>query len=369
MQRMTFVALLAVAVFLVAFQPVGRLSANPVLVEPNTEAMPIHRDNPIQQLGSGLVVESPYHHKNLWIFPLSQGSSNASGREATRREFLTLDRAIDQGVVEVKEKGSGEVNTVQMRNKGKSYVFGLAGDMIIGAKQDRMLQHDVLLPPESGWLAIEVYCTEHGRWQGATEEFHSTQRVVPGMVRAKAAQTESQHEVWAGVAEAKEALGDQAGTSALGSIYSDRELDEKSQAFLDALKPVPIQNDRTIGALVAVGDRILCLDVFGSRSLFQDMWDKLLRSYVMDALSRSDDGRLSTFSALEFVRSLSEANLDRRSSPGSGRSYRVTTNEGSGSGLVFDDRVVHLDLFPDVAHIERDYGGDTPNLDFRRNNR
>jgi len=337
--------------------------ANPVPVPVDVQPPQVYAENPINQLGAELQVGEPYHYRNLSIFPVSNSSWTQSSRG-----FLTIDRAIQRGEVELKEKGYGEVNTVSVKNKGKSYVFGLAGDMIVGAKQDRMLQHDVLVPPHSGWLELEVYCTEHGRWHAQTDNFGSIQRAVPSQLRAKAAQTESQSEVWAGVAEAKEALGDRAGTSALQSIYSDKKIEEKSRAYLDELLPVPRRSDKTVGALIAIGNRLVCLDVFSDHQLFSDMWEKLLRSYVMDALSQPEQGSLSIADARGFIRSLGQADLDTRSTPGSGTLYRVRADEGSGSGLVFDDQVVHLDLFPDGAKIQPDRGP-TPNLELRRGNR
>ena len=339
----------------------GRLDANPIPVdvrpEPNAE--------PIIGLGDAIRVGEPWQYRNLSVFPLSL--TDYAEPAGVLSNVVTLDRAIDRGIVEVKEKGSGDVNTVRLRNRGQVHVFGLAGDMIVGAKQDRMLQHDVLIPPESGWLEVEVYCTEHGRWTAQTEKFGSIQRVVPSAVRARAAQTESQNEVWAGVAEAKSALGDRSGTSALQSIYSDPKVQERSQSYLDKLLPMPGSSHRTVGVLVAVGDEILCVDLFATHGLLDAMWEKLLRSYVMDALSRKGEGRLTARAARDFLRGLADAEAETRSTPGAGRVYRVTTPDASGSALVYDRQVVHLDLFPDSPKLDRD--GPTPSLEFRRQNR
>jgi hypothetical protein len=344
---------------------VTTLWANPVPIDIEPENHAPAPSEAIRRLGSRLRVGEPWQYRNLSIFPLSLSDSPELAGPLTG--VVPLDQAIDRGRVEVREKGTGEVNTVRLRNQGKSYVFGLAGDMIVGAKQDRMLQHDILIPPGSGWLEAEVYCTEHGRWQEQTDRFGSIQRVVPGAVRATASQTESQQEVWAGVAAAKSALGDRTGTSALQSIYSDPAIQERAQGYLDRLAPMPGTSPGTIGVLVAVGDRILCCDVFAGHALLEAVWDKLLRSYVMDALSRNAEGRLSRDEARAFVRELRDAGTESRTTPGAGRAYRVRTDAASGAALVFDRQVVHLDLFPDSPRVER--RGSTPSLDFRRHNR
>jgi hypothetical protein len=335
----------------------NRAVANPVPVEVH---IPDASGNPIQKLGASLVVAEPKVYRNLRIFPLL--AENQSGKS-----FLPIDRAIRKGDLEVREKGSGEVNTVKVRNNGGSLVFGLSGDMIVGAKQDRMLKEDVLIPAHSGWLELEVYCTEHGRWTAQTEKFGSISRVVPGALRARAAQTESQSEVWDGVAEAKSSLGTATGGTALRGLYDDPKVQEKAQDYVRELMPVPGTSARTIGVLVAVGDEVLCVDVFASHSLLADMWDKLLNSYAIDAMSRSATGRLSLDDARAFIRSLEDADIESRSTSGKGRLYRVTTGEGSGSALVHDGDVIHLDLFPGHSAPKYDYRpGSTPNLEFRR---
>lgn len=332
----------------------GRVVANPLPVGIETA------DNPVRELGASLAVAEPKTYRNLRIFPLL--AENQSGKS-----FLPIDRAIRRGDLEVKEKGSGEVNTVKVRNNGGSLVFGLSGDMIVGAKQDRMLKEDVLIPAHSGWLELDVYCTEHGRWTTSTGSFGTIGKVVPGQLRARAEQTESQSEVWAGVAEAKSSLGTGAGGTALRGLYDDPKVQEKAQDYVRELMPVPGASARTIGVLVAVDDEVLCVDIFASHSLLADMWDKLLNSYAIDAMSRHGSGRLSLEEARDFVRALEDADIESRSTPGKGRLYRVTTGQGTGSALVHDGSVVHLDLFPGQAGPQYDNRqGTTPNLEFRR---
>ena len=148
----------------------GRAVANPV---PAGIEVPDVSGNPVRELGASLSVAEPKTYRNLRIFPLL--AENQGGKS-----FLPIDRAIRNGDLEVQEKGSGEVNTVRVRNNSGSLVFGLSGDMIVGARQDRMLKEDVLIPAHSGWLELEVYCTEHGRWTASTGNFGSIGKVVPG---------------------------------------------------------------------------------------------------------------------------------------------------------------------------------------------
>lgn len=315
---------------------------------------------PVAGLLAGLHVRTPSRHENLTIFPLSGGRIGSTS-------YALLDDAISSGAVKVQEKDGGEVNTVRMRNTGKGYVFGIAGEMVSGARQDRMLQDDVLLPPNSGWIDVPVYCTEHGRWSG-TESFGTKRQMVAGRVRERAAMSGSQSEVWAEVDAAHDALGLSAPTKAFARVYDEPKVQQQVEAYEDRLSRIPEVTPGARGALVTVGARVVCVDVFGSPALFRKMWPKLLRSYVIDAVSQHPVGRLSESQARQFIRDAARASLTARPTVGAGALYRIRGRAASGSALIHEARVVHLDLFPmGVDRVDED--GSIPRLQFRRERR
>ncbi|MGC8833611.1 MAG: ARPP-1 family domain-containing protein, partial [Armatimonadota bacterium] len=99
----------------------------------------------IERTINQLRVGRPISYRNLTVFPVT-------GPEQFDVEFLTLDEALRQGVLEVSEVGSGRVSEVRVENTSNRYVFMMAGEVIVGAKQDRMIADDVLVPPKSGRL-------------------------------------------------------------------------------------------------------------------------------------------------------------------------------------------------------------------------
>ncbi len=40
----------------------------------------------------------------------------------------------------------------------------LAGEILLGGKQNRVMTEDILLPPLSAPVDLQVYCVEQGRW-------------------------------------------------------------------------------------------------------------------------------------------------------------------------------------------------------------
>ena len=306
---------------------------------------------------SRVSVRSQSGYGNLTLFPLvSQTSAYSS--------CVLFDEAIRAGQVIVQEKDGGQVNTVRMKNAGKTYVFGMAGEIVSGAKQDRMLQDDVFLPPGPGWLDVPVYCTEHGRWTGSSMSFGTKGYLASGAVRGRAAKTQSQEEVWAEVDAAHEGLGVTAPSRAFAKVYEDEAAQDQARPYLDKLDRLPELCPGALGVVVAVGNRILCVDAFGSPALFRKMWPKLLRSYIIDAMQSSPEGRIGLKQVQRFIKTAALAEVTDQPTVGAGRLQRFSAANSSGSALVFRSSVVHLDLFPGSNTVTDD--GSVPRLDFRR---
>ncbi|MFB0509805.1 MAG: ARPP-1 family domain-containing protein [bacterium] len=286
-------------------------------------------------------VKNPFRYQNLIIFPIV-----VSNESDTR--YLTFEESVNNGFLEIRELKNSQVNKVRVQNGSKYYIFGLAGELILGAKQDRMLKEDVLIPPFSRWIEIPVYCTEHGRWTEQTRTFQSRGLIASGLLRARAKMTESQAEVWDGVGQVQDELDVKAPTKAFKEVYEAPNVKDQSQPYLKELLPIPKRAKNTIGVIVGVGDEIICADLFANHSLFERLWEKLLRSYVIDALSKPSADGISLDQASDFLKSVKKASFTQLHTVGAGRLIRINRNVSSGSALIFNNDVVHLDLFPSL---------------------
>lgn len=107
-------------------------------------------------------ISAPLIHENLAVY-LVRGPS-ASGPVPS-----TLEEALAKGAVIVHE--TGNVRELKIENKGNEPVFIQFGDLVKGGRQDRVLTTSLLVPPNSGEIAIGAYCVEQGRWsQRGTED-------------------------------------------------------------------------------------------------------------------------------------------------------------------------------------------------------
>src|SRR5205814_1315885 len=111
-------------------------------------------------------------------------------------DVATLEDARSAGDVVVSERPDAAVSLLITENRGKRHVLLLAGEIVVGGKQNRVVAEDVLLPPLSGPRQIAVYCVEQGRWAGATKEFQTQGSFAAPKLRSELAARAAQQQVW-----------------------------------------------------------------------------------------------------------------------------------------------------------------------------
>src|SRR6266487_1416705 len=135
---------------------------------------------------AGFKVLEPIRQGNLTVFPVVAAKSYPTG------EFLTLDEGLRSGEVVVTEAGSvqglvrrhatpairhggAEVNRLVLVNNSKRPLLLLAGEIVSGGKQDRVIGKDRIVPGESDPVDLSVFCVEPGRWVAASEHFGASE--------------------------------------------------------------------------------------------------------------------------------------------------------------------------------------------------
>ncbi len=286
-------------------------------------------------------IGTPARYRNLVLYPVV-----APARKLP--DYNTLDQALALGSLVIGETNeSGSVNELRIENRGSQPVFIMAGEILQGAKQDRVLQDDLWLPARSGRTSVAVYCVEHGRWNYQSTNFEKSRPVAANIaVRATARETNSQGAVWSSVEKSQTKAGYSDSTN-LGLTYEDPKVKSRLEGYRDALGTFARENPEARGVVVQVGDRLLAVDLFGNRSEFVLKFTKLLPSYALEAANA--DGASATADprrALNFLRQVAGGEWSAKSTPGEGRLLTVSGSELSGSALVLDQVVVHLEAFP-----------------------
>jgi len=267
------------------------------------------------------------------------------GEPAPGPSIATLDEAQSSGALLISERGSATVPELIVDNRGKAHVLLLAGEILVGGKQNRVLREDILLPPLSGSRSLSVYCVEQGRWSGGRKEFESKAYVAQPSLRRKLLDKEEQGHVWAEVDRSVRAQGlTPAPSGSLALAYEApevrRRLDDVERAMDDRAAP------GALGAMVVIGEEIAALDAFQTADLFAREWRKLLRAHALEAYGRAPKSGASDDELRKRARGLlaaaGAASGTARGNAGVGQLFEFRTTEFRGAALDYEGRVVHL---------------------------
>ena len=285
----------------------------------------------------------PIVYENISVFPVVSSYSQDTST------FLTLEEGLATGEVTVREQGSetmvrgrdgrpvyipqpstgASVNQLVLVNRSRRPLLLLAGELVSGGRQDRVIGKDRIIPAGAPPLPLDVFCVEHGRWTG-TAQFAAANTIVHPSVRERAAVDQKQTEVWDAVRSGTTAkalpaappprmtMGDIQGaiagngrTEAYEKIYQSQAVGVSIDGFVDEVQrrfyqaTSGLKNERVIGVVVAYGGDVAWSDIFASGDLFDHYWHKLLRSYAVEALTRPSYRQAATReNASEFLRRL-----------------------------------------------------------------
>jgi len=283
----------------------------------------------------------PVSYENLTVFPVV----SSSGYDTS--SFVTLEEGLSSGEVTVSEQGADviyrnrggsrlaqnyggpSVNQLVLVNHGKRPLLLLAGELVSGGKQDRVIAKDRIVAPFSEPLPLNVFCVEHGRWS-AGSQFNEAKTIVHPSVREQAAVKQKQGDVWAAVTggsgaalppsapppqvsrtELAETIQTDAPTQSYSKLYESRRVSIPVETLVNEIQrrfhreTSGVKGERVVGVVVAYGGEVAWSDIFASDELFNHYWNKLLRSYAVEAVARPTlRKKTSAEDAREFLRRL-----------------------------------------------------------------
>jgi len=248
-------------------------------------------------------ISGPVVFRNLQVF-LVHGEA-----QLDHRAYVTLDEAIRQEIVVVKETGQVAELTIENVSKDRT-VFVHAGDIVKGGRQDRTIRHDVILPPLSGPVPLAALCVESGRWSGRGGEdvakFSAGEQMLSSRSMRVASRSEgSQQDVWGGIAQQQEMLSenisalagreadvrDARSPSSLQLSLESDELKKVVQEYETALKAMIEGKADVIGLVYAINGEINTAEVYNSGALFRTLWPKLLHAAIVEAVAEYREGK------------------------------------------------------------------------------
>lgn len=293
---------------------------------------------------SRLEVRSPRVYKGMKVFPLvSRGDYKLA-------DLMTLDEALKSKSLVVTElEGGARVNELKLENVGSRPVFIMGGEIMRGAKQDRTLQGDVVVPPKSGPMTVRAFCTEQGRWVEQSSSFQAADAAVPNSVRGAAKGEKQQGAVWDSIAQNQAKLKVAAPTSAAREVYQDKKVQTDTKPYVDAFTDLPRAERELVGVVVTYGDRLVAVDVFGDDALLGKLYPKLLRAYVVDVVADAWRGDRDQSDVKRLLMAGRDASWTAGETDGVGTALEFRAPKLHGTALVERDAVIHLDMFEGEA--------------------
>ena len=288
----------------------------------------------VEGVRDGETLVGPFTHANLSVYLVVNGSIRDD------REFLTLDEGLHSGLVTINEQGGAEgsdqgtVNTLEVSNKSKKWLYIEAGEIVRGGKQDRTMGSDLLVAPGTKDQPLAAFCVEHGRWtrtggaslgafaadEATTERlrqiaesaggglmfgddgrstgasgldreaaeaglaFTGAVAALPASAKIAVLKEKGQQQVWDAVARvraANDATGSGSGT--FMDVVTDKQVRERVAPYLTGLLPCVKGRAGVIGAVFARDGQVVAADCYGASGLFLRLFPKLLEAHARDA--------------------------------------------------------------------------------------
>jgi hypothetical protein len=286
-------------------------------------------------------------HRNLAIFPLLSGY-------AARLDYITLDEALSEHLIEVMEKDDeGSVPELMVFNNSPKMILILDGEELVGAKQNRIVNTTILIQGKSTTV-IPVSCVEQGRWSYESSRFHSEERLMSAQLRGlKAEQVHrsirtsdsfrsDQSEIWDEISSKAARMEVKSPTMAMSEMYDEKR--ESPAKYVSHFRLVEMQ----VGAVFAINGKVVGLDSFGKPGTFARVFKKLVESYALDTIDWLETQPISKAlrsKVTKFLETTEAATVESRPSVGLGTDFRLESRNLNGFALAHDDRILHLSVF------------------------
>jgi hypothetical protein len=298
-----------------------------------------------QALRSNLYAHAPVVFERLRALPLGL-------HMPSNLDYLTLEDDPHGEVVSL-EEGSpqGSVPEIKVRNRARRPVFIPEGSTLLGAKQNRVVNLSVLLPPETVTV-IPVSCVERGRWATRSHQFglgafaDGTLRQMmcsgsTASLRSSRKVHVDQARVWDHVESVLCGARVASPTRAYDDAYAQHR--QSLNAYLQHM----VLPATTCGVAVEIDGALAGVDLFDQPTTFRKVWPRLIKGHALSALWPRPRTEIS-HDAWSFVDRMVTSKRETYPAVGLGSTIRLTSEGGEGAALLWGDQLIHVSLFARV---------------------
>lgn len=282
-------------------------------------------------------------------------------------DYISGATAIKNELIRVNEVSeAGSVNDLFVFNLSDKFVFFMDGDILMGAKQNRVLNTSVLLAPNSK-STLPVSCVEQGRWSKISDSFIFTDNISPQKIRALKSEAvkdslrrnntyaADQMQVWSEVGNYQTAFKVYSPTMNLNELY-----DREGEHFESYIKDFTL--DENANGLAVFSDKeLINLDVFNRTDIYREYFFKILKSSAIEVSQLKDSiHELAEAEAISKTVSLlytvGKAPFSEHPGVGAGHEKRYDNDEFTGFELGCDNTMIHLTVLSIEKGRDRKHG-------------
>lgn len=252
---------------------------------------------PSDPVAGSFAIGAPIHRDGLTVYPIL----NPGAEKAPDEGFLTLADALAIGALTVTEQGHGmQVASLRVHNRGKVPVLVMAGEMVEGGHQDRVITQDLVVPPSDAPMVVQVNCVERGRWEGG-HQFAYGGRAELGLRRVVQVRRD-QGATWEAVASMNsskaallQALGHDPGV--VSSPTETYLAGTRARAIERQVAKLTLEIDEelakeadVVGVVVAVGGEVVGGEIYGHTEVFDAVRRSTLAAVARDVMTTGTYG-------------------------------------------------------------------------------
>jgi len=345
----------------------------------------------VRELLGGLRLGEPLRSGALTLAPLLP----VDGTVKRQTGYLPLEEALQRKLVAISEQAQARVPELLATSTAETPVILVGGEQVVGGLQNRVFNTTILVAAKSE-LHIPVTCVEAGRWHESYDNFEDYQapttstgadgneteqpaaarparrafaaqeaaysklrkmhaKSVTASLSAGAGHVSDQSAVWGEVHARMAGSAAYSPSGAMHALYRTPERAKKLKETMEGLR----RPEGALGFVATLGSDVLGAELFTDETLADAYWEKLARTYAVEALDASEStaeaatetpGEVATAGESRLLEQALAAEIQVHPSPGLGADARLEGRYVSGAGLVYDGSVVHLSLFPEDAH-------------------
>ncbi len=235
-----------------------------------------------------------YQFKNLKIIPIRAKSSfaKANARADSLSNAISLRQALatNQAAISEHKNSRGrirsDVNTLTIENFSDQPIYLMAGEVITGGMQDRVIAQDMVVQPRSGSVDVPVYCVEKGRWTFSTKKnkfknYHDASMHLRKVIDRQ----QSQRAVWDEISKENKRDRVRTNTEAYTAHANSPEYIKRENEYLAFFNEKFRNKDSIIGFVGVTGGVVIGCDLFASTDLFYREYNNLIYAYIDEVLT------------------------------------------------------------------------------------